>query len=99
MKVDGQCHCGAIIYEAEVEPNTISICNCADCQRLFGTVFRANVPAPADKFRIISGTPRTYLKTADSGAKRIHAFCENCGGPTTHAPQKIRKFSLCALER
>ena len=45
MKVDGQCHCGAITYEAQVEPNTIQVCHCADCQRLSGTAFRANVAA------------------------------------------------------
>ncbi|WP_277183165.1 GFA family protein [Caballeronia sp. BR00000012568055] len=81
MKVDGQCHCGAIKYEAEVEPGNVVICNCADCQRQSGSVFRANIPAPAGSFRIVSGMPRKYLKIADSGAKRIHAFCENCGGP------------------
>lgn len=81
MKVDGQCHCGAITYEAEVTPGTIMICNCSDCQRQSGSVFRMNIPAPADKFRITKGAPRTYLKIADSGTKRIHAFCGNCGGP------------------
>jgi len=28
MKVDGQCHCGAIVYEAEVEPGTVGLCHC-----------------------------------------------------------------------
>lgn len=81
MKVDGKCHCGAIVYEAEVEPGTIGICHCSDCQQLTGSPFRANVPAPAAGFRIIEGQPRQYIKTGNSGAKRIHAFCENCGSP------------------
>jgi len=81
MKVQGQCHCGAITYEAEVEPDTIVICHCSDCQRLSGSAFRANILAPADGFRIVTGKPRQYVKTADSGAKRVHAFCEICGSP------------------
>ncbi|EIF34345.1 hypothetical protein BCh11DRAFT_02147 [Burkholderia sp. Ch1-1] len=81
MKVEGRCHCGAIEYEAEVEPGTVSICHCQDCQTLSGTVFRANVPASADRFLIVKGSPRQYVKTGTSGAKRIHAFCENCGAP------------------
>jgi hypothetical protein len=81
MKVQGQCHCGAITYEAEVEPDTIAICHCLDCQRLSESAFRANVPASADGFRILTGKPRQYVKTADSGTKRIHAFCETCGSP------------------
>jgi hypothetical protein len=74
MKVEGQCHCGAITYEAEVEPGTIAICNCADCQMQSGSVFRMNIPAPATQFRIFKGRPQKYIKTADSGTKRVHAF-------------------------
>jgi len=81
MKVQGRCHCGTITYEAEVEPDTVQICHCLDCQMLSGTAFRANIPAPAESFRIHTGTPRKYVKTGDSGAKRVHAFCENCGSP------------------
>jgi hypothetical protein len=32
-------------------------------------------------FVLLSGTPRTYIKTAESGNKRLHAFCGNCGTP------------------
>jgi hypothetical protein len=81
MKVEGQCHCGAIAYEADVAPNSVVICHCADCQRLSGTAFRASIAAPAAHFRIIKGQPRRYIKTSDSGARRVHAFCENCGSP------------------
>jgi hypothetical protein len=81
MKVEGQCHCGAIAYEADVEPNTVAICNCLDCQTLSGTAFRAGIPAPAAGFRILKGEPRRYVKTGDSGAKRVHTFCGTCGSP------------------
>lgn len=95
MKVDGQCHCGAITYEAEVDPGTVMICHCRDCQRQSGTVFRMNIPAPAETFRITKGSPRRYLKTADSGNQRIHAFCEHCGGPVyACAAQDPKHFSL-----
>ncbi len=63
MKVDGRCHCGAITYEAEVEPGTIVICNCTDCQMQSGSIFRTGIPAPAEKFRILKGSPKKYLKT------------------------------------
>lgn len=79
MKIDGSCYCGAIAYEAEVQPGTITVCHCDDCQAQSGSVFRANIPAPADGFRLVRGTPRTYLKTADSGRQRLLAFCEVCG--------------------
>ena len=81
MKVNGSCHCGAITYEAEVDPERVGVCHCTDCQVLTGSAFRVSVPAPAQTFRLLTGHPKTYLKTADSGAKRRHSFCPNCGTP------------------
>jgi hypothetical protein len=95
IKVEGRCHCGAITYEAEVEPGTIAICHCLDCQRLTGSAFRANIAAPAERFRMLTGTPREYVKTGDSGAKRVHAFCETCGSPVySCAADNPRSYSL-----
>ena len=28
-----------------------------------------------------SGTPKIYIKTAESGSKRAHGFCPECGTP------------------
>jgi hypothetical protein len=38
MKIDGRCHCGYITYEAEIDPEKVMICHCADCQTLSGFV-------------------------------------------------------------
>jgi hypothetical protein len=81
MKIDGRCHCGRIAYQAEVDPATVGICHCSDCQTLTGSAFRANIPAPAEHFVLLAGEPRIYLKTADSGVQRAHAFCPDCGTP------------------
>jgi hypothetical protein len=81
MKIDGACHCGAITYEAEVDPEKTSICHCTDCQKLTGAAFRTSVPAGRDKFRILTGEPSIYVKTAESGARRTQAFCGKCGSP------------------
>jgi hypothetical protein len=81
MKIDGRCHCGQITYEAEVEPDAMFICYCTDCQTLTGTAYRALVSAPAANFMLRTGVPKTYVKTAESGNKRCHAFCGNCGTP------------------
>jgi hypothetical protein len=81
MKVEGRCHCGQITYEAEVNPDRVAICHCEDCQVLTGSAFRVAVPTETGTFRLLSGAPRVYVKTADSGNKRRHAFCANCGAP------------------
>jgi hypothetical protein len=95
MKVTGRCHCGVINYEAEVEPGTVNVCHCLDCQTLTGSAFRANIQAPAHTFRILGGHPRRYIKTAESGAKRAHAFCEACGAPIYSCdPENPKTYSL-----
>ena len=59
MHVDGGCHCGSIKYEAEVDPQTVTICHCTDCQVLTGSVYRVTVPARNETFKLISGSPKT----------------------------------------
>jgi len=81
MRIDGSCHCGAIRYEGEADTDNATICHCTDCQRLSGSAFRTAVPIGSDTFRITSGEPTTYVKTADSGSKRVQAFCPRCGSP------------------
>lgn len=79
MKIDGGCHCGFLAYEAEVDPAKVEICHCTDCQRLSGSAFRVVVAAEPGSFRLLRGIPKTYVKTAESGNRRIQAFCPHCG--------------------
>jgi hypothetical protein len=81
MKVDGACHCGFITFEAEVDPEKTTVCHCTDCQTLSGAPYRASIPTTPDKFRLLSGEPAVYVKTAESGNKRVQAFCPRCGSP------------------
>jgi hypothetical protein len=86
MKVEGHCHCGKIAYEAEVDPTTVQMCHCLDCQTLTGSVFRVTIPAPPESFRLIQGNPKIYMKVADTGSRRGHAFCGDCGAPVFRLP-------------
>jgi hypothetical protein len=81
MKIDGGCHCGQVRYEAEIDPETVAICHCTDCQTLSGSAFRTVVPAKKADFKLLGGTPKVYVKTAESGNKRVQAFCPECGTP------------------
>jgi hypothetical protein len=81
MRVEGGCHCGRIRYEATVDPALVTVCHCTDCQMLTGTGYRVGAPAPRETFVLLSGQPKIYVKTADSGTKRLHAFCSDCGTP------------------
>ena len=82
MKIDGRCHCGAITYEAEIDPAKVLVCHCTDCQSLSGSAFRVAVPTEGDSFKLRSGQPKVYVKTtAESGTHRDQAFCPDCGSP------------------
>ena len=88
MKVTGHCHCGKISYEGEADPAKVSVCHCTDCQMLSGTAYRTSVPIARDQFRLLSGTPKVYMKTAESGNRRQQAFCGDCGSPVYSAAEK-----------
>ena len=59
----------------------LRVCHCTDCQKLTGTAFRTNIASLPGTFRLTSGAPKAYIKTAESGNKRAHAFCPECGTP------------------
>jgi hypothetical protein len=79
MRIEGACHCGHIAFEAEVDPETVRICHCTDCQTSSGSLFRANIQAAGETFRMLRGEPKIYIKTAESGNRRAQAFCAECG--------------------
>lgn len=79
MKVDGRCHCGRIQYTAEIDPERTAVCHCTDCQSLSGSAFRSVAFTLEDAFELVAGSPRIYIKIAESGRERAQAFCENCG--------------------
>jgi hypothetical protein len=102
MKINGGCHCGAITYEAEVDPSTVAVCHCTDCQTLSGSAFRVVVPAKREGFRLLTGEPKIYVKTGESGRKRVQSFCSNCGTPiysadVTNPP--VFSIRLCTVQQ
>jgi hypothetical protein len=78
MKISGQCHCGAISFKATVDPTQVLVCHCADCQTFSGAPFRAVLPTPAENVKF-SGVAKRYVKVAESGNRRVQAFCAACG--------------------
>ncbi len=97
MKVSGSCHCGAIAFDAEIDPERVRICHCTDCQQLSGTAFRVIAPCPESQFDLLKGKPKIYIKTAESGRRRQQAFCPQCGSPiyaTSDEPAGNRSLGI-----
>ena len=101
MKIEGGCHCGAISFEADVDPGKVALCHCTDCQIISGAPYRASVPALAEKLTL-RGSPKTYVKTAESGNKRLHGFCGECGSAiyaTTPDDQRVFNLRVGAIKQ
>lgn len=79
MHIDGGCHCRAVRYEAEVDPEKTIICHCTDCQKLSGSAYRTVIFVPERDFNLLTGELKRYVKTADSGNRRAMMFCPDCG--------------------
>ena len=94
--IDGSCHCGRISYEARVDPERIGLCHCTDCQVMSGSAFRTVALVPAADFRLVEGEPAEFVKTADSGNRRVQAFCGHCGTAlfATEAGETRRAYSI-----
>ena len=70
----GSCHCGAVAFAVEFDPEQALKCNCTICTRL-GAVWAF---APRSRFTLKSGD--AALGDYQFGAKRLHhRFCRTCG--------------------
>lgn len=81
MKIDGRCHCGRVTYEAVIDPSSVRICHCVDCQSLTGSAYRVTVRAAKEDITITAGSPKIYTRSGDNGLRRFQYFCDQCGSP------------------
>ena len=79
MKVDGACLCGQVTYEAEIDPDRVALCHCADCQVNSGSAYGVVASVTDGQFRLMTGTLKEYEKMAESGRIRHLSFCPDCG--------------------
>ena len=93
IDVNGNCHCGKINIQAKVRKSEVRACHCTDCQKMSGAPVRAVAIAPAEEIKI-TGKPREYIKKADSGNKRIQAFCPDCGTQLFATDMERKLFNL-----
>ena len=93
IDVNGNCHCGNINIQAKVRKSEVRACHCTDCQKMSGAPVRAVAIAPAEEIKI-TGKPKEYIKKADSGNKRIQAFCPDCGTQLFATDMERKLFNL-----
>ena len=79
MRITGGCFCKKIRYTATIDPKTVTICHCTDCQINSGTAYGVVVGVTNEEFILEDGKLTYFEKIADSGARRSLAFCSTCG--------------------
>lgn len=93
MPITGGCLCGATRYECSDDAGPAGYCHCSDCRRVTGSAFNVSVRFETRAFRIVSGEPKGFTKTADSGRELTRHFCTECGSPlftsSPHHPDHV----------
>ena len=75
----GGCLCGEISYELLGSPIALYRCHCTVCQTASGSAFGMSMWVKKDDFKLTSGILKSFIRTADSGAKVESFFCDACG--------------------
>jgi hypothetical protein len=85
IRVDGRCHCGSIAVTAQVDPDMVLACHCSDCQKIGGGPYRAVAVSDAADF---------VIKVAESGNRRVQAFCGDCGTQLYACDEQRQRFNI-----
>lgn len=80
-RATGGCLCGTVRYAYAGDIDAAGYCHCEDCRRCTGSAFNISVGLALAQFTITAGTPKGYIRTADSGHELTRYFCPDCGSP------------------
>jgi len=72
--LNGSCHCGAIAYTVEADPDAAVTCNCSICARL-GAVWAFG---PKAAFKLVRGEGKLGDYQFNKHVLH-HRFCPSCG--------------------
>ena len=75
MTHQGGCHCGAVRYEVDGEPQHVALCHCNDCRKSSGAPMVAWAAFTEDQFKLVEGEPVTF----NSSGSAMRSFCPKCG--------------------
>lgn len=77
---DGGCLCGRIRYEVLAEPEWITVCYCAFCQRATGSDRMIEPIFQRGNLQVTRGAPKVFSLPSAGSGKLIHVhFCQDCG--------------------
>lgn len=81
----GGCQCGAVRYRLKADPLALYVCHCLHCQKQSSSAFGMSMWVHRAAMEVTKGTLSFWSTRGDSGAKKVCAFCGNCGSRIYHA--------------
>ena len=75
MGRSGGCHCGAIRYDVDGEPQHVALCHCSDCRRSAGAPMVSWAAFTKDALTVTQGQTITF----NSSGAAMRSFCGTCG--------------------
>ncbi|GKT61827.1 DUF636 domain protein [Colletotrichum tofieldiae] len=97
------CLCNAIKINIIGSPMAAALCHCGDCRKISGSAFGFNWVL-ASKDVEITGNPKIFSTTANSGNTVTSHFCSDCGvtlwrdGPATKGLMYFKAGTLDELK-
>ncbi|HTQ14713.1 MAG TPA: GFA family protein [Rhizomicrobium sp.] len=82
--LQGGCQCGNVRYRIAGEPAGLVVCHCNDCKKQSSSAFGMSLFVLTRNFAFITGQPKSFTVTADSGRLKTCTFCPDCGSRLTH---------------
>ncbi len=92
----GECNCGAVAFQIDVDVTDVFVCHCSICRRATGTNGIAVVVVPNDAFRWLRGEDQ-IARWVKPGADWRVAFCRVCGSPLPGPNDDARMFAPAGL--
>jgi len=93
----GGCVCGRVRYVVHDDPERVTICHCAWCQRRTGSAFGIEAVFRLEKVTMSDGPLKAYRHVSDESGRWIDQhFCSSCGtniGFTLEAVPGIRTIA------
>ncbi len=87
---EGGCQCGALRYRLRGEALALTVCHCTECQRQSGSAFGMSLIVPTQSFQLLTGEPKIFSRSSDSGRLVHCAFCPTCGTRIYHSPEAMK---------
>ena len=81
MTLEGACHCGAVRWQYDGQPEGATACNCTVCRR-YGVLWIYGVEGEGVS---VSGDTRSYRR----GTAIDFHFCANCGCVAFYRTQRL----------